>query len=433
MKAKSPLFLLALLLSLPSAGFADWRSEADARIEQLRKGDFALDLRDASGAPVEGARIQYRLKRHAFLFGTAIAYAPFSDTGADGQAYRRFILDNFSGLVCENEMKWYYNEAERGRVTYSDADALMAFAEANGLEMRGHNLFWEKEKYAQPWLARLDSKELLAAVERRLPASVSRYKGRVICWDVDNEMLDGSFYRGRLGFDTIAWMFREAARIDPKAALFVNEYGILGNPEKTERLISLIRSLQAKGAVVGGVGIQSHDSDRFILQPGKSAAESDRPDWMLRSPLTPQAFLTTLDRIHSATGLPVHLTEISAKVHDPEKRADALEELFRLGFSHEAVEAILVWGFGAKTHWMGPDAALMDADNTLNAAGVRISHLLRDEWTTRGSVQSDGGGRAGFRGFYGLYDLDIALPDGRRIAREVRLAKSEKTGSIRAD
>jgi GH35 family endo-1,4-beta-xylanase len=246
-------------------------------------------------------------------------------------------------------------------------------------------------------------------------------------------MLDGSFYRDRLGFDTIAWMFKEASRIDPNAALFVNEYGILGNPEKTERLISLVQSLRAKGAPVGGVGIQSHDTDRLILKPGTSAAESDRPDWMLRSPLTPEAFLATLDRIHAATGLPVHLTEISAKDHDPVKRADALETLFRLGFSHEAVQAILIWGFGAKTHWMGPDAALMDADNTLNAAGSRISHLLREEWTTRGSIQSDAAGRTDFRGFYGVYSLDISLPGGRQITREARFSKSGDTESIVTD
>jgi endo-1,4-beta-xylanase len=433
MNCRNRLVLLVLLLSVPSLCLADWRSDADARIERLRKGDFSLSVADASGAPAAGAVVKYRLIHHSFLFGTAIAYAPFSDPGPDGQAYRRFILDNFSGLVCENEMKWYDNEAERGHVDYSQADALLAFAEANGLKMRGHNLAWEKEKFVPQWQPKLDEKELRAAVESRIQMSVSRYKGRVVSWDVDNEMLDGSFYRERLGFDAIAGMFKEASSIDPKAALFVNEYGILGNPEKTERPITLVQALRAKGAQVGGVGIQSHDSDRLTLKPGTNAGEEGRPDWMLRSPLTPEAFLATLDRIHAATGLPIHLTEVSAKDHDPVKRADALETLFRIGFSDEAVQAILVWGFGAKTHWMGPDAALMDADNTLNAAGIRISHLLHEEWTTRGTVQADAGGRANFRGFYGVYGIDISLPDGRQIERKVLFSKSGETELIRAD
>jgi hypothetical protein len=95
--------------------------------------------------------------------------------------------------------------------------------------------------------------------------------------------------------------------------------------------------------------------------------------------------------------------------------------LFRLGFSHSAVDAILLWGFTAKTHWMGPDAALMNEDGTLTPAGTRISRLLREEWTTQGDAVSRADGRVAFRGFYGTYALDITLPEGRRIAREVRL------------
>jgi GH35 family endo-1,4-beta-xylanase len=142
--------LALLFLVLPSLAAADWRSDADARIERLRKGDFTVEVRDAAGAPIGGATVSYQLKRHAFLFGTAIAYAPFADQGEDGRQYRQFILDHFSALVCENEMKWYSTEVERGHEDYAQADALLAFAAQNGLRMRGHCLFWEKQKYAMP-------------------------------------------------------------------------------------------------------------------------------------------------------------------------------------------------------------------------------------------------------------------------------------------
>jgi GH35 family endo-1,4-beta-xylanase len=413
-----------LVLACPLAVLADWRSEADARIEALRKGDFALEVRDASGAPLRVKQADYQLKRHEFLFGTAIAYAPFADPGEDGRRYREFILENFSGLVCENEMKWYDDEAVRGQEDYSRGDALLAFAEKNDLVMRGHNLFWAKKKYAMPWLVQLDPPELRAAVERRLADTVTRYRGRVICWDVNNEMLDGSFFRDALGADIVPWMFKEAAKLDPHARLFVNEYAILGNPEKTERLIALVKDLQAKGAPVGGIGIQSHDSDRLTDNPSAPPVSGVRPEWMMSSPLTPAMFLATLDRLYAATKLPVHLTEISAKTPDAERRGDDLEMLFRLGFSHESVQAIVLWGFGAKTHWMGPEAALMNADNTLNAAGIRISHLLREVWTTRGSAGRADDGRISFRGFYGKYLLKITLADGREIEREVSLTKA---------
>ena len=79
------------------------------------------------------------------------------------------------------------------------------------------------------------------------------------------------------------------------------------------------------------------------------------------------------------------------------------------------------------------DLMLPPIVNTLNAAGIRISHLLRDEWTTRGSVLSDAAGRAGFRGFYGLYALVITLPGGRQITHEARFVTSGTTESFRAN
>ena len=104
--------------------------------------------------------------------------------------------------------------------------------------------------------------------------------------------------------------------------------------------------------------------------------------------------------------------------------------LFRLGFSHEAVEAIMLWGFGATTHWMGPDAALMNADGTLTAAGSRISHLLREEWTTRGNAVTGADGRVAFRGFYGSYEVDVSAGGGPAIVQEVRLIKSAPRAAV---
>ncbi|HEY4301983.1 MAG TPA: endo-1,4-beta-xylanase [Candidatus Didemnitutus sp.] len=413
--------LAALGLGAATVMHADWRADADARIERLRKSDFEVQARDPSGATLAVKGLTYRLVRHRFLFGTAIAYRPFADQGPDGRHYRDFILANFSGLVCENEMKWYDDEAEAGHENYAEADALLQFAEQHGLVMRGHNLFWAKEKYAMNWLKPLDATQLRAAVERRLDDTVTRYRGRVICWDVNNEMLDGTFFRDRLGADIVPWMYKETARLDPNARLFVNEYGILGNPEKTGRLIGLVHDLQAHGAPVGGIGIQSHDSDRLTEDPTAKVLPGDRPEWMLKNPLTPEMFLGTLDRIYRETKLPIHLTEISAKVPSAEDRADKLEMLFRLGFSHEAVQAILLWGFEARTHWMGPQAALMEADGSLNAAGKRISHLLQEEWTSKGEARMAADGEGHFRGFRGLYELRLELADGRTVTRQVAL------------
>ena len=91
----------------------------------------------------------------------------------------------------------------------------------------------------------------------------------------------------------------------------------------------------------------------------------------------------------------------------------------------------MLWGFGEKTHWLGADAALMNADGTLNAAGQRISRLLREEWTTRGTTASGTDGRLAFRGFFGRYSLKITLPDGRQVEQEIQLTKTAPKGIVR--
>ncbi len=419
--------LVAACLAASSV-LADWRSDSDARIEKIRKGDFALQLTDAAGKPLPAAKVEYSLARHDFLFGTAIAYRPFTDRTAKGEAYRRYILENFSALVCENEMKGYFTDVEQGKTNYAPADALLAFAEQHHLRMRGHCLFWEKAEHTQAWVKALNDADLARAIDARLHAAVGRYAGRLVSWDVNNEQLDGSTYLDRIGRAGIARMHQQVAALDPKALPFVNEYGILGNAEKTERYIALIKELQSLGAPIGGIGVQSHDLDRLIPEAISDRSTDQRPEWLLQSPLSPEQFIATLDRLHDATGLPIHLTEASAKLPDPAKRADALEILFRVGFGHPAVGAVMLWGFQADAHWMGPDAALVAADGTPTEAGRRVSHLLREAWTTRGSATADAAGQLGFRGFYGIYRLKITLPDGRVVEKDVDLDKANAAG-----
>ncbi|NNL95213.1 MAG: hypothetical protein HKO64_06285, partial [Xanthomonadales bacterium] len=60
-------------------------------------------------------------------------------------------------------------------------------------------------------------------------------------------------------------------------------------------------------------------------------------------------------------------------------------------------------------HWRGADAALLDADFTVNAAGQRYQ-ALRAEWWTNTAGVSDGAGEVAYDGFFG--DYTITLDDG---------------------
>ncbi|MCI0548475.1 MAG: endo-1,4-beta-xylanase [Candidatus Rokubacteria bacterium] len=381
-----------------------WRAEADRRIRGHRMGEFAVTVHAPDGSRLAGAAVSARLRRHRFGFGTCVTPLLLA-ADEDGRRYREHVLDHFNMVVCENAMKWSAVERERGVERWEQADALLAFADREGLAMRGHCLFWGTRDAvrAQPWLDRLGAADLRAAVARRLRAAVERYRGRVVAWDVENELLDGGFYARRLGRDIVPWMFRAAREIDPAVPLFTNEYGILGSEAKLDRYRALIETLRAAGAPVGGIGIQEHAAQRFAPAGRRLGAPPA---------LAPPEVWRRLDRL-AAHGLPIHVTEVSSPTADEGRRADSLDTLFRVAFAHPAVEAILLWGFWAGAHWRGRHAALVDEDWEQLPAGARLADLLRREWSTSIEARADAGGVVRFRGFHGRYEVTADLAGGR--------------------
>ncbi|RLN30473.1 endo-1,4-beta-xylanase C-like [Panicum miliaceum] len=51
-------------------------------------------------------------------------------------------------------------------------------------------------------------------------------QGKFRHYDINNEILHGSFYQDKLGQDIRATVFKTAAELDPDALLFVNDYNV---------------------------------------------------------------------------------------------------------------------------------------------------------------------------------------------------------------
>ena len=378
------LALAALAVAQDTRPAVDWRTPLNAKIEQHRKGDFTLRILDARGEPLTETDVTVEQVGHHFLFGTAIGGDMTSDN-PNTRKYLDHIADHFNALVCENEMKWYHNEKDPDQWRFDRADAMVEFAQKHGLTVRGHCIFWAKDKFVQDWIKALDDEQLRTAMEERQDETVPRYAGRVMGWDVNNEMLDGHFFERRLGEDIRAWMFRRARELDKDAVLFVNDYALIGNRGRTAGLLEQVASLRKGGAEVGGIGVQEHGAHQFEPETG--------PDKITR----------TLDQL-AAAGVPIHLTEVSVKSKDDARQAEALEVLLRTSFAHPKVEAFMLWGFWANRHWMGDEAGLVKRDWTPRPAFDLWKRLIEEEWHTRvDDARTDAEGRVEFRGFFGDY------------------------------
>lgn len=377
----------------------DWKAQANARIEQIRKRDVRLEIVDAAGNLVSGTGVQVRQTRHRFAFGSAI------NNNISNPQYAALFKTNFEWAVMENESKWYSNEPSQGNVTYAVADSITNFCFTNGITLRGHAIFWAVDLFVQQWVKNLSNPALTNAISNRLDSAVNHFKGTFVHWDVNNEMLHGNFYGNRLGNGINPWMFQRARALDPDVKLFVNDYNVVEGGE-TDAYKQQILGLIASNAPVDGIGVQGHFGSTV-------------------NPLLAEARLDSLAEL----GLPIWITEYDSVNADQNVRANNLEMLYRIAFSKTAVDGILMWGFWAGSHWLGSNAAIVNLNWTLNAAGQRYQSLLA-EWTTVTSGATDAGGGFNFRGFHGSYDITLTPPGGQPTLRRITLDPGAGTNVV---
>ncbi len=198
------------------------------------------------------------------LIGAALNPAEFD--GQDPVA-DPIILAQFNVISPENVLKFQSTEPRPGEFNFDPADRYVAFGEAHGMAVIGHNLVWHSQTpawvFQGPDGAPADRATLLERMHSHIAAVAGRYKGRIHGWDVVNEALneDGTmrqspWFKG-IGDDYIEKAFQFAHEADPNAELYYNEYN-MWKPEKRAGAIRIVKDLQAHGLRIDGVGIQAH-------------------------------------------------------------------------------------------------------------------------------------------------------------------------------
>ena len=215
------------------------------------------------------------------------------------KSFTQLAAQQFDVVSFENEMKGYSLidvEASKAAVEsegesvvkcqFGTADDMVKWAQDNGLQVRGHVLFWEQSManaffykgYNVPAeeateeekaAALVDAETLKARMESYANQVISHFEekfpGEVIAWDVVNEAInadssaakdettklylnnDGNFYK-ILGGEYIKYAF-EYAQAAKKAAnadinLFYNDFNCFQSP-KTDRIVDLIKYLNS--------------------------------------------------------------------------------------------------------------------------------------------------------------------------------------------
>ena len=387
---------LELLVFLPDPGVdiyidgieiseRDWRTETDARIEHFRKRDLQIQFVDEAGNAVDDVQWELQQIENEFAFGSAVTSELLTIP-----EYRDFFLEYYNWATIQYEIQWEYNERNRGQEDYQATDQLVQFLNENEIPFRAHALFWGEDIRRPTWFDQISDDELFAEMIERVASAGGRYAGQVSHWDVNNEMIQNSYFRERLGDWVPKWMFEELRRTDPNATLMTNEYFALAW-RNTYRYLDLVEGLLADGVPLDAIGIQSHYSTDIFQNP------------------TPTGIRHKLDKFDDF-GLPIWITEFDSKNAFVTERAKDFDAFYRAIFSHPGVDGSLMWGFWEGNQWdqRGP---LLDLDFTINETGQTYIDL-RNEWTTFNGGSTGSGNVANTRGFHGSYLITATRPDG---------------------
>jgi endo-1,4-beta-xylanase len=184
--------------------------------------------------------------------------------------YRQTLATQYNSVVPENAMKFSNTHPGPTQYYFVDADAVVAFAQANQIAIHGHTLVWHQSLPSWITGGTFTKAQLLAVLKDHITTVAGRYAGKLASWDVVNEIMSdgGGSLRSTIWLNTIGPEYVDSAfvwarRADPTAKLFYNEYGIATPGPKADSAFALVQRLKARGVPIDGVGFQTY----FTLTP----------------------------------------------------------------------------------------------------------------------------------------------------------------------
>ena len=325
---------------------------AGVAMSRWLRGDGLTETSVEDSQSITGAG---SLKAHAAANGLLTGCAVNAKLLREDDGFRELLAEQYSIVVPENCLKWNILRPTADTYNFTDADSLVAFAEAHGMKVRGHNFVWHEAIPA--WFAGTVTKD---NAEKFLVEHIrtvgGRYKGKIHSWDVVNEAIwvpdgrpDGlrstSPWFELLGPGYIDLAFRTAREADPNALLTYNDYGIEYDNEENEKkrtaVLGLLRRLKADKVPLDALGIQAH-------------IKADSKDGFSKG-------LRELRAGAKALGLQVFVTELDVNddavaTEDIAERDGIVAGVYRDFLTNvlegPEVKAVLTWGATDKNSWL---------------------------------------------------------------------------------
>jgi GH35 family endo-1,4-beta-xylanase len=261
-----------------------------------------------------------------------------------------------------------------------------------------------------------------------------RYRNRIEDWEVINETLIPFQSRNHAIFrepDYPEWSFDLAKEFFPDNRLLINEatswiWGKDFNYSRSQYYL-LIQRLLKMGVPIDGIGMQFH---MFYKQQEEETVTPAFYD--------PRRIYDVLD-CYERFQKPIQITETTIPAYsenpaDEETQGEIVRNLYRMWFSHKAMESIVWWNLVDGYAYVRDSSewneniyygGLLRHDLSPKPAWHIIRDLITKEWQTKITLFSGDSDQVRFRGFYGNYDIEITR-DGTTVTKKIVLSSRDK-------
>jgi endo-1,4-beta-xylanase len=142
-------------------------------------------------------------------------------------------------------------------IFYKHLDSDVLIQQRAGMTGFGHLLLWGAA--APAWLrtGHYTREEVISIMQDSLKSDIDRYKGKILFWNVVNEVGNNDFFLQVIGPEYVELAFRIAREADPSGILIYNDYS--NHTIKSERTLHtkrIVDGLRAKG-LIDMVGLET--------------------------------------------------------------------------------------------------------------------------------------------------------------------------------
>jgi endo-1,4-beta-xylanase len=304
----------------------------------------------ALGGAVVAQTLRKEADKRGVLIGAAVNPRLFGE-----KEYAETLDREFNMIEAENVMKWRAIRPNRETFNFEPGDAVVEFAKAHKMKVRGHCLLWSE--YNPDWLVKgnFTPDQMSELLREHITKVMKHYSGQVFAWDVVNEVflangeIETSVWYDspgiglkRKGTAYVEQAFRWARAADPKALLFYNDYDAEAINAKSDAIYAMVKDFKQRGVPIDGVGLQMHVNDYKTHDLSSLAANIKR--------------LADL-------GLDVHITEMDVALavdaggnlrsqDDLIRQAEVYRHVMRTCLQAPRCKAFMTWGLTDKYSWI---------------------------------------------------------------------------------